>query len=120
MNRIKIDVKQASEFMTLGYEVECYVLMTKAKATKALHKHYAPIIAADANLMLSLEKEGPSKGAYQVTWNRLKKKLWINGDISETHTRSEIEEAITQIAPDTDPGFFTYLVNNKQCLRVVD
>lgn len=119
MNKIKIDVKQASEFMKLGYEIECHVLVPKVKQ-EAAKRSINTVIPATARLMLSLENEGPVKGAYQGHWKKLKERLWINGDLTVSFTRAEIEKELHKINPKLDPGFFTYLVNNKQCLRVVD
>ncbi len=119
MNKIKVDVKQASEFMTAGYEVECYVIMPKVLPGKG-KEFRAPFIPTDAKLRLSLEHEGPVKGVYRLAWNQLKDKLWANGDLSETHTRGEVEDVIKNFNSKIDAGFFTYLVNQKKCLRVVE
>ncbi len=119
MNRIKIDVKQASEFMAAGYEIECYVSVPKIRPEVPKRIAYK-VIPSDAKLLISVDMEGPTKGAYQVVWGALKKHLWTNGSLTETHTRAEIEEAIKKISPNTDAGFFMYLVNGKHCLRVVD
>lgn len=121
MNRIKIDVKQASEFMAAGYEIECYVSIPKIiKAQHGGKRTAYKVILPSAKLVVSVDMEGPTKGLYMAVWGKLKAKLWANGSLTETHTREEIEKAIKQISPETDAGFFMYLVNGKHCLRVVE
>lgn len=120
MNKIKIDVKQAAEFMTLGYEIECHVLIPTVKQTPIKQRTINKVIPADAEIRLSVDNEGPTKGQYLLAWNQLKDKLWTNGNLTETKKRSTIEAMIEHINPKLDAGFFTYLVNNKKCLRVVD
>ncbi len=118
MNKIKIDVKQASQFMEAGYEIECHVLVPKilAPRKKTATRTYLP---GDTKLRVSLDSEGPTKGRYHVAWMQLQKTLWINGDITEYHTRDEIEKVIKEFSPKLDHGFFMYLVNRAGCLKVV-
>jgi len=120
MDKIKIDVKQASEFMKLGYEIECHVLMPKVLAGSKRERIPRLFISEDTKFRVSLDQEGPSKGTYLVAWNKLKERLWVNGDITEYHTRAEIEVAIKAVNPNLDHGFFMYLVNRAKCLKVVE
>ena len=120
MNKIKIDVNQASQFMEAGYEIECHVLVPRILAPRRKLSAPRTYLPGDTKFRVSLDSEGPTKGHYQVAWTQLKKKLWVNGDITEWHTRDEIEEATKVINPKLDHGFFMYLVKRAKCLKVVE
>lgn len=117
MNKIKIDVKQASQFMAAGYEIECYVNVPKVKANS--HRQPGVRTTAETRLAISLAGSPPEKGKYKEVWDKIDKCLW-KGDVTKTFSRHSIENEIKATKITVDKSFISYLISQKKCLRVVE
>jgi len=117
MNKIKIDVKQASQFMAAGYEIECYVNIPKIKANS--HRQPGIRTKPETRLAISLAGSPPEKGKYKEVWDQIDKSLW-KGDVTKSFQRAGVENAIKATKIAVDKSFISYLINQKKCLRVIE
>jgi len=117
MNKIKIDVKQASQFIAAGYEIECYVNVPKVVKTNS--KRHFTHTTAKTHLALSLDGQPPVKGKYKEAWDALDKALW-KGDLKMSFARSMVQETINKLPMSLDNSYIPYLINQKKCLRVIE
>lgn len=118
MSKIKVTPKQATEFMALGYEVDCYVNINEL-STQRPKKPRGIIVAQTAKIGLSLEGNPPTKGNYAKVWEKLSKVLWPGNNPLATYSREKVEVEIVK-AGLSDPSFFSYLLNKTKCIRVVE
>jgi len=117
MNKIKIDVKQASQFMAAGYEIECYVSIPKVKANS--HRQPGVRTKPETRLAISLVGTPPEKGKYKEVWDKINNCLW-KGDVTKSFSRLSVENEIKVTKITVDKSFISYLINQKKCLRVLE
>ena len=118
MSKIKVTPKQATEFMALGYEVDCYVNISELSTLKQ-KKPRGIIIPKTAMIGLSLEGKGPSKGNYVKIWKVVSEVLWSGDNLIAKYSRDRVEKEIIK-AGLSDPAFFSYLLNKIKCIRILE
>ena len=118
-DKIEVNLKQAIEFASKGYGVQCFVLAKPDKGDQLKRRSSGDqIIYQHTKLMLSLKGSDPTKGTMQVAWKKTKKELW-DKDATKAFTRSDIQKSMIKHGCH-DGSCVAYLANKLQVLRRVN
>jgi|GEM_PF-6069775 len=135
MNKVKISLKEAGDFLQAGFVVECYVLPMQARAIntpsakpKSTNGSGGTITKANKGkpnknetimpgtlLTLSMEGRPPVKGIMGAAWSKTVKELWKQ-DITKAYTRKQIESVMKRHKCE-DTSAIAYITNKLKCLR---
>jgi len=115
MKKILVDAKQATEFMALGYNVECHVSIPEATVFMPRKKKQHPQIPKTAMIGLALKGNAPKNGKAMVIWAGIAKVFYK--DPLTTVTRAHLDKYI--LSEGGYPSMFAMLVHQYKVLRVV-
>jgi len=98
MKKIKIEPSEAGEWMSQGYEIECYALVQPTKITrKSTHRTPAPRrapVPQTAMVAISVEANQDIGGLLGEVWKKVKEELWGGKNVTKTYTRKRLEKSI--------------------------
>lgn len=117
-DKLQVELKQAIDFAAKGYDIECYLIVSKpGNGKKVRHARGDAIISKDDMIALSLNGREPQKGKMAPSWRKTKKELW-SSDITATYPRHKLVSTMAKHGY-KDPTFVSYLANKLHCIRKV-
>lgn len=119
-SKVKVDFKQAVDFMREGFNIECYVVL-EPKPVRNLSKRRVgqriPSVNNAQYVTLSLDGLEPRNGKIGMAWPKVKAELW-GKDITALYTAGYVRKEL--VKQGSDITAFSYLLHRCHCIRAVD
>jgi len=114
--KLKVGVKEASELMADGYEVECYLILPPAGVKPKKRKVRPTVPQSRVALAVNPRKE-PTLGAIALTWIKVRENFFSN-DPTKYATRKRLED--WAIKHGGNKNQVSQFIHAYQCVRVLD